>query len=128
MFLCLNLFLIPFYLKSRPEVFNMSQYVDELTNETFPAFIAEGLTLMDFWAPWCGPCRAIAPIVEELAAQYAGKLKVGKVNVDDEGAVAQSFGIMSIPTLIIFKDGQIAEKVVGMRNKAFLQQLVDKLL
>lgn len=106
----------------------MSQYVDELTNETFPAFIAEGLTLMDFWAPWCGPCRAIAPIVEELAAQYAGKLKVGKVNVDDEGAVAQSFGIMSIPTLIIFKDGQIAEKVVGMRNKAFLQQLVDKLL
>ncbi|GHV01352.1 thioredoxin [Clostridia bacterium] len=107
----------------------MSEHVTELSADEFAEFTKEGVVLMDFWAPWCGPCKAIAPIVEELAREYAGKLKVGKVNVDDNGKFAQdTYGIMSIPTLLLFKDGQLAEKVVGMRNKAFLVQIIDKLI
>ncbi|MDR1092990.1 MAG: thioredoxin [Clostridiales bacterium] len=107
----------------------MSEHVTELTGGEFAAFTAEGAALVDFWASWCGPCKAIAPIVEEIAKGYAGKLKVGKVDVDDKenAATAQGFGIMSIPTLLFFKDGKLAEKVVGMRNKAFLTEIIDRL-
>ncbi|NLO96569.1 MAG: thioredoxin [Peptococcaceae bacterium] len=86
---------------------------------------ADQPVLVDFWAAWCGPCRMIGPIVEELADHYAGKIKVGKLNVDEESEIAGQYGIMSIPTLLLFKNGQVAEKVVGFRSKQDLIKLVD---
>lgn len=81
--------------------------------------------LVDFWAAWCGPCKMVGPIVEELANDYAGKAKVCKLNVDDCGRIAQSYGVMSIPTLILFKDGQEASRIVGFRPKAELAKLLE---
>lgn len=81
--------------------------------------------LVDFWAAWCGPCKMVGPIVEELANDYAGKAKVCKLNVDDCGRIAQSYGVMSIPTLILFKDGQEANRIVGFRPKAELAKMLE---
>jgi thioredoxin 1 len=86
----------------------------------------QGLILVDFWATWCGPCRMIGPIVEQLAGEYEGKLKVGKLNVDEETQAAMAYGVQSIPTLILFKDGVEAERVVGAHNKPFLTELLEK--
>ena len=80
--------------------------------------------LVDFWATWCGPCRMLGPTIEELAAEAGGAYKVGKVNVDDEPALAPRYGVMSIPTVIAFKNGQVAGKTVGVQPKAKLQQLL----
>jgi len=76
-----------------------------------------GVALVDFWAEWCGPCRMLAPVVDELSKDFEGKAKVGKVNVDEAGELAQQYGIMSIPTVIIFKDGQPVEQMVGLQPK-----------
>ena len=81
--------------------------------------------LVDFWAAWCGPCKMVGPIVEELANDYAGKAKVCKLNVDDCGRIAQSYGVMSIPTLILFKDGQEVNRIVGFRPKAELAKMLE---
>jgi len=80
--------------------------------------------LIDFWAPWCGPCRMIAPIVEQMAGELAGRLKVGKLNVDENGAIASQYGVMSIPTLMVFKNGEPVERVVGLRSKKDLQAAI----
>ena len=82
--------------------------------------------LVDFWATWCGPCRMIAPAVEAIANERAGTLKVGKVNVDDEGALAMQFGIESIPTLLLFKDGKLVDSAVGYRTKEQLDAWLDQ--
>lgn len=81
--------------------------------------------LVDFWAPWCGPCRMIAPLVEELAAENGDSVKFGKVNIDDNPTSAQSYGVSSIPTLMIFKSGEVVEKLVGVQPKARLQEALD---
>ena len=74
--------------------------------------------LIDFWAPWCGPCRMMGPIIEQLAEEYEGKAKVGKVNVDEDGELSQAFGVMSIPTIVLVKDGKVVKQAVGARPKA----------
>ena len=82
--------------------------------------------LVDFWAQWCGPCRMVAPIMDELAEDFDGKAKIGKVNVDEQGELAAKFRIMSIPTVMLFKDGQMVEKVIGARSKAEFANLLHK--
>jgi len=82
--------------------------------------------LVDFWAPWCAPCRIVGPVVEEIASQYNGKLKVGKVNTDEDAMRANMLGIRGIPTLILFKDGKEADRVVGAVPKAMLTQMIDR--
>ena len=80
--------------------------------------------LLDFWAPWCGPCRMLSPVVEQLAEEYEGKVKVGKVTVDEEGELASAFQVMSIPCIVVMKDGKIVEKAVGYRPKAQLEEML----
>jgi len=92
-------------------------FTAEVVNSSVPV-------LVDFWAPWCGPCRMVGPIVDEIADELAGKVKVCKVNVDEQGELAQKFGVMSIPTLIVFKDGKVAKTSVGSKPK---QVILDML-
>jgi len=99
-----------------------------LTRENFDEEVinSSDVVLVDFWAPWCEPCRAIGPIIDELAEEYDGKAKIAKLNVDDEGELAAKYKIMSIPTIIIFKNGEAVEKLLGARSKSDLSQLIDK--
>ena len=102
----------------------------ELTNETFPQEILDhkGVALVDFWAPWCGPCNVLAPTIEELATSNANRVKVAKVNVDENREMAANYGIRSIPTVILFKDGEKVETIVGVNSKEVYQQKIDALL
>ena len=81
--------------------------------------------LSDFWAPWCGPCRMMGPIIEQLAEEYEGKAKVGKVNVDEEGELSQAFGVMSIPTIVLVKDGKVVKQAVGARPKTEVEAMLQ---
>ena len=82
--------------------------------------------LVDFWAEWCGPCKMIAPVLNELAEEYAGRVKIGKVNIDEDQQLATEYGIRAIPTLLLFHKGQVAEQVVGMRSKRDLKASFDR--
>jgi thioredoxin 1 len=104
----------------------MAGSITTLTSATFDEEVqgASEPVVVDFWAEWCGPCKMIAPILEEIATEQAGKLKVAKLNVDDSPEVAQRFQVMSIPTLIVFRDGEPAKRLIGAKGKA---QLLDEL-
>ena len=99
-----------------------------LTDANFDQEVLKSSTpvLVDFWAEWCGPCKMIAPMLDELASEYDGKVKVGKVNIDEFQSIATQYGVRAIPTLLIFKDGEVAEQVVGMRSKRDLKATLDK--
>jgi thioredoxin 1 len=100
----------------------MAANITNLDSNNFKTAVAGATpTLVDFWAPWCGPCKAIAPVLEELATEMAGKLQIAKVNVDDNGDLAAQFGVRAIPTLLLFKNGAVAEQFVGMMDKATLK-------
>ncbi|MDH3752750.1 MAG: thioredoxin [Acidimicrobiia bacterium] len=108
----------------------MAEGITTLTTETFDEEVgaADGAVLVDFWAEWCGPCKAIAPVLEELAGELDGQVKIAKLNVDDAPDVARRFEVMSIPTLIIFKDGAPAKRLVGAKPKAALLADLDEFI
>ena len=101
----------------------------EITDANFQELLAEGKPLVvDFWAPWCGPCKMMLPIVEELAAEYEGKITVGKLNVDDNDETCSAYGIMNIPTILFLKNGELVNRSVGAMRKPDLQKLFEELL
>ncbi len=98
-----------------------------LTDATFDAEVGKpGVTLVDFWAAWCGPCLRIAPMIEQLAVDYAGKVRVAKLNVDENPATAGKFGVQSIPTLLVFKDGELVDAVIGAVPRSELERVLKK--
>jgi thioredoxin 1 len=106
-----------------------SDKVLNLTDSEFDDLVSAGDPLLvDFWAQWCGPCHRVAPIVEELAADYEGRLKVGKINIDEQQTAAGRLGVQSIPTLMIFKGGQLAERIVGVVPKQNLVEAIERVL
>jgi thioredoxin 1 len=104
--------------------------VKEISDAVFKAEVLDAKVpvLVDFWAPWCGPCRAIAPVVEELASEYQGRASFVKINVDDHQQMAAHFGVRSIPNLILFKNGKVAQQIVGAVAKTKLTQAIDAAL
>lgn len=105
-----------------------SEKVLKLTDSNFEQEVgkSDSPVLVDFWAGWCGPCMAVAPIIEEIAAQYEGKLKVGKVNVDEQSALAAKYRIISIPTIMLFKNGEMVDKIRGLNSKAVFAEWIDR--
>jgi thioredoxin 1 len=101
--------------------------VTELSDANFASDVLEAKepVLVDFWAPWCGPCRQIAPMIEELSGENAGAVKIAKINIDDNPQAAQQYGVSSIPTLMLFKGGEVVERFVGVQPKARLQEALD---
>lgn len=98
----------------------------DVTDQNFTQETAEGLVLVDFWAPWCGPCKMIAPVLEELDGELGDKVKIAKLNVDDNQETAGKYGVMSIPTLLLMKNGNVVDQVVGFQPKEALAELVNK--
>ena len=104
-----------------------SKAVQQVGDADFDQVLSGGKPVfVDFWAPWCGPCRLIGPIVEELAPGYEGKAVIAKMNVDDNPMVAQRYGVTSIPTLMMFKDGKLVDRMIGAAPKNALQQFIDR--
>ena len=108
----------------------MTKSIFEFTDTNFKAEVLESRipVLLDFWAEWCGPCKAISPIIEELASELDGKAKIGKVNVDENPEITNNFNILNIPTLILVKDGEEAERIVGMNPKAEILKKMERLI
>ena len=106
----------------------MSDLIRQINDQEFESTVemGKGYYLVDFWAPWCGPCRMLAPILEQIAEEYKGKLTILKVNVDDFGDVASKFGISGIPTMILFHDGKVTDQHVGMAQKSVLKDFINK--
>ena len=106
----------------------MAENVEEFTDSNFDekVLIGDNLTVVDFWADWCAPCKMIAPTIEELATKFNGKVSMGKLNVDENNKTATKYGIRSIPTLLFFKDGSIVNQVVGVRSKDELEEVITQ--
>ncbi|TLD87529.1 thioredoxin [Helicobacter sp. MIT 05-5294] len=105
----------------------MANYI-EMTEENFDEIIKEGVVMVDFWAPWCGPCRMIAPVIDSLATQYAGKAKICKVNTDEQQELATKFGIRSIPTIFFYKNGEKVDEMIGAATEQDFKAKLDGLL
>jgi thioredoxin 1 len=105
-----------------------SKNIATFTQENFDAEVLKSTSpvLVDFWAEWCGPCKAISPILDELADEFAGKVKIGKVNVDEQQKLAADFGVRGIPTLLVMHNGQVVEQIVGLKSKRDLKASLDK--
>jgi thioredoxin 1 len=99
-----------------------------LTQENFAAEVLKATTpvLVDFWAEWCGPCKMIGPVLDELAAEYAGQVKIGKVNIDEQQILAAAYGVRAIPTLLLFQKGEVADQMVGLRSKKDLKASIAR--
>ena len=106
----------------------MIAYITELNSENFKMFTNNEFSLVDIWAPWCGPCRALAPVIDQLAEEYSGKAKIVKLNTDDNPNIAVQFRINSIPTMILFKDKKPVDMLVGALSKEKIQEAIDKLI
>ncbi|MCQ2341059.1 MAG: thioredoxin [Paludibacteraceae bacterium] len=101
----------------------------EITDATIQELVAQGSPLVvDCWAPWCGPCKMMLPIIDELAQEYEGRVRVGKINVDENPDMCEQYGIMNIPTLLLFKNGELVDRHVGAARKADLQKVLDALI
>ncbi len=105
---------------------NMLEFTE--ANFTSDVLKSSQPVLVDFWAPWCGPCKMLGPTIEEISNDYAGKIRVGKLNTDEAGSIASQYGISGIPTVILFKGGQPVDRSVGLVNKAKLAEMIDKTL
>jgi len=108
----------------------MSDLVKEVTEESYQTDVekAEGLFLLDFWAPWCGPCKMIAPVLDELASEYTGKITIGKLNVDKSPSIAGKHGVQSIPTVLFVKNGEIVDSFVGFMAKDAIKEKINALI
>ena len=100
--------------------------IENVTDQNFAEATAEGLVLADFWAPWCGPCKMIAPVLEEIEKEMSDKVKIVKLDVDENQETASKFGVMSIPTLLLFKDGEVVDQAIGFQPKEALTELINK--
>src|SRR5699024_1081064 len=100
--------------------------IGEVNDQNFSQETSDGLVLVDFWAPWCGPCKMIAPVLEELDGEMSDTVKIVKLNVDDNQETAGNYGVMSIPTLLLMKDGNVVDQVVGFQPKEALEELINK--
>ncbi len=102
-------------------------YVTELTKATFDDMIADSKpSVVDFWAPWCGSCRAVAPVIDELGEEYAGRVHVCKVNVDDERKLTERYRVMTLPTVAVFKGGKLLAKSIGVKSKAEFEEMIER--
>lgn len=104
----------------------MIMSIMHVTDQTFASEIKEGLVLVDFWAPWCGPCKMIAPVLNDIDVEMGDQVKIVKLNVDENGDTTRKYGVMGIPALILFKDGEIVDQVVGYQPKEALTELIAK--
>lgn len=106
----------------------MGKYIEITDKAQFTSLVAEGVSLVDFWAPWCGPCRMLAPVIDELAAEFEGKAKICKVNTDEVEDLAAEFGVRSIPTMLFFKNGEVKETLIGAQSKVAIADKINSLL